>query len=193
MYPMGAWAWPLASDNMCRVNFYQEGDHVHPYLNAYTAFQRALTTWASWVDLYINPQRTRMFFWSSSPSHFRFGHQPFNLTWAISEFAASSSMQHVEGAVVFSVRPRLGRVYFPLSNQNAACWCNVYNWFQWRRVEFRRTLQKEHASPQWQPCVANAFYKRHAGASLEANEDSCHNPEYYQSIWAKKRRSPIYL
>ncbi|KAF8721523.1 hypothetical protein HU200_023030 [Digitaria exilis] len=55
------------------VNYYQEGDHVHPHLDSPTAFQRALTTWASWVDRYINPQQTRVFFRSSSPSHFRYG------------------------------------------------------------------------------------------------------------------------
>ncbi|CAL4930648.1 unnamed protein product [Urochloa decumbens] len=55
------------------VNYYQEGDHVHPHLDASTAFQRALTTWASWVDRYINPRQTRVFFRSSSPSHFSGG------------------------------------------------------------------------------------------------------------------------
>ncbi|KAJ1297456.1 hypothetical protein BS78_01G377700 [Paspalum vaginatum] len=55
------------------VNFYQEGDHVHPYMDASTAFQRALTTWASWVDYYTDPQQTRVFFRSSSPSHFSGG------------------------------------------------------------------------------------------------------------------------
>ncbi|CAL4914066.1 unnamed protein product [Urochloa decumbens] len=55
------------------VNYYQEGDHVHPRLDASTAFQRALTTWASWVDRYINPRQTRVFFRSSSPSHFSGG------------------------------------------------------------------------------------------------------------------------
>ncbi|CAN6320244.1 unnamed protein product [Urochloa humidicola] len=55
------------------VNYYQEGDHVHPHLDASTAFQRALTTWASWVDHYINPRQTRVFFRSSSPSHFSGG------------------------------------------------------------------------------------------------------------------------
>ncbi|XP_066347824.1 protein trichome birefringence-like 6 isoform X2 [Miscanthus floridulus] len=55
------------------VNYYQEGDHVHPHLNVSTAFQRALTTWASWVDRYINPQLTQVFFRSSSPSHFSGG------------------------------------------------------------------------------------------------------------------------
>ncbi|XP_066355505.1 protein trichome birefringence-like 6 isoform X1 [Miscanthus floridulus] len=55
------------------VNFYQEGDHVHPYLDASTAFQRVLMTWASWVDHYINPRQTRVFFRSTSPSHFSGG------------------------------------------------------------------------------------------------------------------------
>jgi len=70
----------------CRVNFYQEGDHVHPYLDASTAFQRALTTWASWVDRYINPQQTRVFFRSTSPSHFWFAlllFSPTGTTWQL--------------------------------------------------------------------------------------------------------------
>ncbi|XP_002467977.2 protein trichome birefringence-like 6 [Sorghum bicolor] len=55
------------------VNYYQEGDHVHPHLDASTAFQRALTTWASWIDSNTNPQLTQVFFRSSSPSHFSGG------------------------------------------------------------------------------------------------------------------------
>ncbi|KAB8091480.1 hypothetical protein EE612_016973 [Oryza sativa] len=55
------------------VNYYQEGDHVYPHLDASTAYLKALTTWASWVDHYINPRKTRVFFRSSSPSHFSGG------------------------------------------------------------------------------------------------------------------------
>ncbi|XP_059625585.1 protein trichome birefringence-like 6 [Cornus florida] len=55
------------------INYYQERDQVHPRLDVLTAFQRALTTWALWVDKYINPRKTRVFFRSSSPSHFRGG------------------------------------------------------------------------------------------------------------------------
>ncbi|KAF9604579.1 hypothetical protein IFM89_008023 [Coptis chinensis] len=55
------------------VNYYQEGDQVHPYLDASTAFRRALTTWASWVDKHIPPGKTKVFFRSSAPSHFRGG------------------------------------------------------------------------------------------------------------------------
>ncbi|CAL4922311.1 unnamed protein product [Urochloa decumbens] len=55
------------------VNFYQEGNRVHPHLETSMAFQRALITWASWIDRYINPRQTRVFFRSSSPSHFSGG------------------------------------------------------------------------------------------------------------------------
>ncbi|KAJ4968911.1 hypothetical protein NE237_015612 [Protea cynaroides] len=55
------------------VNYYQEEKQVHPYLDASTAFRRALMTWASWVDKQINPSKTQVFFQSSVPSHFRGG------------------------------------------------------------------------------------------------------------------------
>ncbi|KAL8544894.1 hypothetical protein ACS0TY_005197 [Phlomoides rotata] len=53
------------------INYYQEGDQVHPRLDVTEAFRRALLTWASWVDKNINPRKTRVFFRSSAPSHFR--------------------------------------------------------------------------------------------------------------------------
>lgn len=55
------------------INYYQEGDQIHPQLHVNKAFHRALSTWASWVDNYINPRKTRIFFASSAPSHFRGG------------------------------------------------------------------------------------------------------------------------
>ncbi|KAL6177049.1 hypothetical protein ACLB2K_053681 [Fragaria x ananassa] len=55
------------------INYYQEGGQVHPKLDVSIAFRKALMTWASWVDRYINPHRTRVFFRSSAPSHFRGG------------------------------------------------------------------------------------------------------------------------
>ncbi|XP_065860325.1 protein trichome birefringence-like 6 isoform X2 [Euphorbia lathyris] len=55
------------------INYYQEGNQVHPKLDVSSAFRRALITWASWVDRHINPRKSRVFFRSSSPSHFRGG------------------------------------------------------------------------------------------------------------------------
>lgn len=55
------------------VNYYQEGEDVIPHLEVSTAFRRSMQTWASWVDKYINPRKTKVFFRSSAPSHFRGG------------------------------------------------------------------------------------------------------------------------
>nr|GMD66702.1 protein trichome birefringence-like 6 [Ipomoea batatas] len=55
------------------INYYQEGDQVHPRLDVSTAFRRALMTWASWVDTHIHPRKTQVFFRTSSPAHFSGG------------------------------------------------------------------------------------------------------------------------
>nr|XP_023909415.1 protein trichome birefringence-like 6 [Quercus suber] len=55
------------------INYYQEGNRVHAQLDVSTAFRRALMTWASWVDRKINPQKTKVFFRSLAPFHFRGG------------------------------------------------------------------------------------------------------------------------
>ncbi|XP_050237010.1 protein trichome birefringence-like 6 [Mercurialis annua] len=65
--------WWSHSKTKSGINYYQEGNLVHPKLDVSTAFRRALTTWASWVDRHVNPRKTQVFFRSSSPSHFRGG------------------------------------------------------------------------------------------------------------------------
>ncbi|KAL1216208.1 Protein trichome birefringence-like 6 [Cardamine amara subsp. amara] len=55
------------------VNYYQEGDQIHPKLDVSTAFKKALQTWSSWVDKNIDPKKTRVFFRSAAPSHFSGG------------------------------------------------------------------------------------------------------------------------
>ncbi|XP_009604954.1 protein trichome birefringence-like 6 [Nicotiana tabacum] len=54
-------------------NYYQERNQVHPRLDVSTAFEKALTTWAQWVDRHVNPSKTQVFFRSSAPSHFSGG------------------------------------------------------------------------------------------------------------------------
>lgn len=55
------------------INYYQEGNQVHPRLDVSTAYRKALMTWAGWVDRHINPGRRQVFFRNSAPSHFRGG------------------------------------------------------------------------------------------------------------------------
>ncbi|KAJ4979601.1 hypothetical protein NE237_010381 [Protea cynaroides] len=54
-------------------DYYQEGSHIYDELNVVEAFRRALTTWARWVDVNVNPKKTLVFFRGYSASHFSGG------------------------------------------------------------------------------------------------------------------------
>ncbi|KAL5208910.1 hypothetical protein ABZP36_033345 [Zizania latifolia] len=54
-------------------DYYQEGNRVYSELNVDDAFQRALNTWAKWVDSSVDPKRTTVFFRGYSASHFSGG------------------------------------------------------------------------------------------------------------------------
>ncbi|CAO2826642.1 unnamed protein product [Amaranthus hypochondriacus] len=55
------------------INYYQEGKEVYSHLDALTAYRKALVTWGMWVDKYIDPHKTDVFFRSTAPAHFRGG------------------------------------------------------------------------------------------------------------------------
>ncbi|KAL7084432.1 hypothetical protein ACP275_14G223000 [Erythranthe tilingii] len=53
--------------------YYQEGDHVHEKLDVVEAFDKAMSTWARWVESNVDPKKTRVFFRGYSFSHFSKG------------------------------------------------------------------------------------------------------------------------
>ncbi|GFP79990.1 protein trichome birefringence [Phtheirospermum japonicum] len=53
--------------------YYQEGDHVHEKLDVIEAFDRAMSTWARWVEANVNPSKTHVFFRGYTFSHFSKG------------------------------------------------------------------------------------------------------------------------
>lgn len=52
------------------TNYFEEGGLVHPYMEEPVAYEKALRTWATWVDANIDPLHTQVFFRSYSPVHF---------------------------------------------------------------------------------------------------------------------------
>ncbi|KAJ0976735.1 hypothetical protein J5N97_012209 [Dioscorea zingiberensis] len=52
-------------------DFYMEGDKMFSDLNPMVAYEKGLTTWSKWVDLNLDPRRTRVIFRSVSPRHNR--------------------------------------------------------------------------------------------------------------------------
>jgi hypothetical protein len=47
-----------------------DGGLYYMDMDRQSAFQKGLTTWANWVDLNVDPTRTRVFFQSISPTHY---------------------------------------------------------------------------------------------------------------------------
>ncbi|XP_037420564.1 protein PMR5-like [Triticum dicoccoides] len=47
-----------------------EGGRYSEDMDRMVAFQRGMTTWANWVDLNVDPAKTRVFFQSMSPTHY---------------------------------------------------------------------------------------------------------------------------
>ncbi|KAI5078342.1 hypothetical protein GOP47_0006013 [Adiantum capillus-veneris] len=54
-------------------NCFQEGNEVYAKLDVMVAYNKALTTWANWVDTYVNPENTTVFFRGYSPVHYMGG------------------------------------------------------------------------------------------------------------------------
>ncbi|XP_078148928.1 protein trichome birefringence-like 2 isoform X3 [Carex rostrata] len=55
------------------INYYQEGDHVYAKLKVLKAYEKALMTWARWIDANTNPKKTQVVFRGYSLTHFRGG------------------------------------------------------------------------------------------------------------------------
>ncbi|RAL49079.1 hypothetical protein DM860_015070 [Cuscuta australis] len=51
-------------------DYIKVGDHYYRDMDRMVAFEKALNTWANWVDENINPSKTMVFFQGISPSHY---------------------------------------------------------------------------------------------------------------------------
>lgn len=55
-----------------RWGAFANGEEGYEELDAPVAYRLGLKTWANWVDSNINPNHTRVFFTTMSPTHMRF-------------------------------------------------------------------------------------------------------------------------
>ncbi|PSR95377.1 Protein trichome birefringence like [Actinidia chinensis var. chinensis] len=53
--------------------YFQEGSHIYGKLNVIEAFEKAMMSWARWIDANIDSVKTLVFFRGYSPAHFRGG------------------------------------------------------------------------------------------------------------------------
>ncbi|EEF36492.1 conserved hypothetical protein [Ricinus communis] len=52
-----------------RWKFIQEGNSIYQDMDRLVAYEKALSTWAEWVDTNVNPTKTIVFFQGVSPDH----------------------------------------------------------------------------------------------------------------------------
>ena len=62
---------------MCRWGSFENGEEGYEEFDTPIAYTMGLKTWANWVDSNVNPNITRVFFTTMSPTHTRSFSLPF--------------------------------------------------------------------------------------------------------------------
>ncbi|XP_040988553.1 protein trichome birefringence-like 41 [Juglans microcarpa x Juglans regia] len=70
MLIFNTWHWWNRRGPSQPWDYIQEGTTISKDMDRMLAFQKALATWARWVDLNIDPTKTSVFFQGISPSHY---------------------------------------------------------------------------------------------------------------------------
>ncbi|KZV20739.1 protein trichome birefringence-like 36, partial [Dorcoceras hygrometricum] len=63
--------WWTHSSTWSSWDYVMQGNKFYEHMSPMIAYQKALTKWASWIDLNLDPRRSRVFFRSMSPRHNR--------------------------------------------------------------------------------------------------------------------------
>ncbi|KGN52192.1 protein trichome birefringence-like 36 [Cucumis sativus] len=106
--------WWTHSQQWSSWDYYMEGQTMYKYMNPMIAYEKGLTTWAKWVDLNLNPEKTRVIFRSMSPRHNRNnGWKCYNQRQPLAYF----SHQHVPGQL-HVLQAVLKKMRFPVYLQD---------------------------------------------------------------------------
>ena len=57
--------------NLCRWDFIGEGNERYKDMDRLVAYEKALKTWANWVESNVDPSKTKVFFQGVSPDHMK--------------------------------------------------------------------------------------------------------------------------
>ncbi|KAJ9671346.1 hypothetical protein PVL29_025171 [Vitis rotundifolia] len=71
MLIFNTWHWWNRRGPLQPWDYIQTGKKILKDMDRMIAFEEALTTWANWVDLNIDPTKSKVFFQGVSPSHYK--------------------------------------------------------------------------------------------------------------------------
>ncbi|XP_052177307.1 protein trichome birefringence-like 39 [Diospyros lotus] len=70
MLIFNSWHWWSHAERIQPWDYMQEGNNLYKEMNPLVAYYKGLTTWARWVNLNIDPAKTKVFFQGISPTHY---------------------------------------------------------------------------------------------------------------------------
>ncbi|KAL5575268.1 hypothetical protein UlMin_016967 [Ulmus minor] len=71
MLVFNSWHWWLHTGKSQPWDYLREGAKLYKDMDRLTAFYKGLNTWARWVDLNVDPVKTKVFFQGISPTHYK--------------------------------------------------------------------------------------------------------------------------
>lgn len=69
MLIFNTWHWWLHTGRKQPWDYIEEGNAIYGDMDRLVAYEKALNTWAKWVDSNLDPTRTKVFFQGVSPDH----------------------------------------------------------------------------------------------------------------------------
>lgn len=69
MLIFNTWHWWTHTGRAQPWDYIQVGNKLYKDMNRLIAYYKGLTTWARWINLNVNPSKTKVFFVGISPSH----------------------------------------------------------------------------------------------------------------------------
>lgn len=71
MLVFNTWHWWTHKGKSQSWDYIQDGSTISKDMNRLVAFYKGLTTWSRWVDLNVDPTKTKVFFQGISPTHYQ--------------------------------------------------------------------------------------------------------------------------
>ncbi|KAG6419235.1 hypothetical protein SASPL_121451 [Salvia splendens] len=92
MLVFNTWHWWTHKGSAQSWDYIQYGSTVSKDMNRLEAFFKGLATWGRWVDLNVDPTKTRVFFQGISPTHYQ------GRDWMASSKTCNGEQQPLEGS-----------------------------------------------------------------------------------------------
>ncbi|XP_024987485.1 protein trichome birefringence-like 38 [Cynara cardunculus var. scolymus] len=87
-----SWHWWTHTGNLQPFDYIKDGSTISKDMDRLAAYYKGMTTWARWVELNVDPSKTKVFFQGISPTHY------MGKEWGSSSRNCYGELQPVEGS-----------------------------------------------------------------------------------------------